>query len=231
MPQTESNRPGRIRTRILTVIRACFDLIFHLLYHPFAFTYDAVAWIVSAGEWAEWRRCAIPLLPAGPVLELAHGTGTLALDLAETNRSVYALDLSPAMTRIAARKRSSWQRRHPGRVGPRLLRADATRLPFHDGCFPGAVSTFPANFIFQERLLGEIRRCLAPRGRLVVIPSAAPEWLAARSRIFSDPGEAVRLIHALFPKVPEGISVRAQIVRRPRSRVVVILVEKTPETN
>ncbi len=57
---------------------------FRLLYNEMAFTYDAVSWIASLGEWREWQRAALKHLNVQPdahVLELAHGTGNLQLDL------------------------------------------------------------------------------------------------------------------------------------------------------
>ncbi len=76
-----------LRARLLwagaTAFSGLMRFAFQLLYYPFSFTYDAVAWIVSAGEWADWRRCVLPYLRPGRVLDLAHGTGTLALDMAE----------------------------------------------------------------------------------------------------------------------------------------------------
>src|SRR5512137_2598588 len=74
---------GRLLSAASVLLTAFFRFAFYLLYHPLAFTYDAVAWIVSAGEWADWRRCVIPHLPPGPLLEIAHGTGTLSLDLTD----------------------------------------------------------------------------------------------------------------------------------------------------
>ncbi|PJF35259.1 MAG: class I SAM-dependent methyltransferase, partial [Candidatus Thermofonsia Clade 1 bacterium] len=116
---------------------------FRLLYNELAFTYDAVSVIVSLGEWQAWQRAALNFLPphAAPVLELAHGTGNLQRALHAAGIRSLAIDLSPHMSRLAARK----LRRAKAPV--RLIRARAEQLPFRAQAFPAAISTFPTAFI------------------------------------------------------------------------------------
>jgi ubiquinone/menaquinone biosynthesis C-methylase UbiE len=205
---------------------------FHLLYHQLAFTYDLVAWIVSAGEWADWRRCVLPHLPAGPVLEIAHGTGTLSLDMADAGYAVTAVDLSPAMGRIASGKKRAWRKRRASQNassagGPSLVRADIRRLPFRSGHFSSATATFPAEFLFQAEAMREVHRALAPGGRWVIIPTAFPEWIAGRFlRNGREPLSVPVWKAVIDPLQAAGFRIRADIVRRPRSRVLLILAEK-----
>ena len=80
---------------------------FRLLYNEMAFTYDWVSWLVSFGQWRRWQRAALRYLNARPdelVLELAHGTGSLHLDMRARGYRTIGLDLSPYMGRIASRK-------------------------------------------------------------------------------------------------------------------------------
>ena len=80
---------------------------FRLLYNELAWTYDWVSWAVSLGRWRSWQRVALPLLDAprdGSVLELAHGTGNLLLDMLEAGLLPTGYDLSPNMGRNAQRK-------------------------------------------------------------------------------------------------------------------------------
>src|SRR5260370_38001805 len=88
------------RSVMCSLLRVCFSL----LYNQLAWTYDGVSWLVSAGQWRNWQRSALPFLPGRPVLEVAHGTGNLLLDLASLGLEPIGLDLSPAMSRIASRK-------------------------------------------------------------------------------------------------------------------------------
>jgi ubiquinone/menaquinone biosynthesis C-methylase UbiE len=141
---------------------------FRLLYNEMAFTYDAVSWIVSLGEWREWQRAALKHLnvqPGARVLELAHGTGNLQLDLRAAGLESIALDFSPFMGSIARRK---LVRRN---VAPRLIRARAQALPFADASFPAVVSTFPTNFVFDPKTIAEVYRVLQPGGRFVFVPN------------------------------------------------------------
>jgi ubiquinone/menaquinone biosynthesis C-methylase UbiE len=212
----------------VALLSAALRFAYHLLYYPLAFTYDAVAWIVSAGEWAEWRRCVIPFLPPGPVLEIAHGTGTLSLDLTAAGFSVTAIDLSPAMSRIAAGKKRS-RNRSAARPAesPQLVRADVRRLPFRAGLFSSAVATFPAEFFFESQTMREVARTLHPGGRWIILPTAYPEWFAARLLSDEKTISANPLWRAVRRRLGEnGFAMRAEIVRRPRSRVFLILAEK-----
>lgn len=141
---------------------------FRLLYNEFAWTYDLVSWSVSLGHWRKWQRTAIPHLKSGPndlILELAHGTGNLQIDMAEAGLRAFALDISPFMGRIAQRKL-----RRKG-LQTRFVRGSGMNLPFSTGTFRAAVSTFPTEFIVRRDTLNEIYRVLQPGGVFVMIPN------------------------------------------------------------
>ncbi len=141
---------------------------FRLLYNEMAFTYDLVSKAVSLGRWRCWQRTALGFLERAyesPLLELAHGTGDLQLDLHARGYQSVGFDLSADMGRITRRKLT----RQGVRV--RLVRGDAQALPFADGDFPAIVCTFPTPFILQPDTLAEVYRVLQPGGRLVVVPS------------------------------------------------------------
>lgn len=141
---------------------------FRLLYNEMAFTYDLVSKVVSLGQWRCWQRAALKYAPPpgdAPLLELAHGTGDLQLDLHAAGYASVGFDLSPSMGRIASRK----LRRK--RIAPVFTRGDAAALPYPDDTFPAVISTFPTPFIVQRAAVTEIYRVLQPGGRLIVVPS------------------------------------------------------------
>jgi ubiquinone/menaquinone biosynthesis C-methylase UbiE len=137
---------------------------FYHFYREFAWTYDTVAWLVSAGLWNHWARTVLPHLH-GRTLELGFGPGHLQLALA-TRPAVTGLDASPQMNALAARRmrRAGYQ--------PRLTCGYAQDLPFPNAAFDTVVATFPADYILDPRTHAEVRRVLAPGGRLVVVPFA-----------------------------------------------------------
>ncbi len=148
-------------------------LIFHLLYYQMAWTYDFVAWSVSFGQWAAWRRLVLPFLHSGKTLELAYGTGGLFVDMLEAGHDPVGIDLSPFMARIASRR---LRRNHSTY---RLSRAQAQAIPFASNYFDNVVATFPSDYMLEPETLQEIHRVLKPQvspdetykqtGRLVIV--------------------------------------------------------------
>jgi ubiquinone/menaquinone biosynthesis C-methylase UbiE len=157
---------------------------FRLLYNEMAFTYDWVSYGVSLGAWRCWQRAALKHLNVQPnarILELAHGTGNLQIDLKAAGHRVVGHDLSPYMGRITQRKLTRQG------LKPLLTRGQAQKLPFASGSFATVVSTFPTNFIFQPGTLHEVFRVLQSNGNFVIVPNgvltgdgraeAGLEWL------------------------------------------------------
>lgn len=205
---------------------------FRLLYNEMAFTYDLVSRVVSLGAWRCWQRAALGFLPTeGRVLEIAHGTGNLQIDLyAQGHRSV-ACDLSPAMGRIAQGKLKR------ARIPTRLTRCQAQALPYVEGAFGAVVSTFPAPFIVESDTLREIHRVLETDGVLVIVPNAIftggsigetiLEWL------YRVTGQRPVGENMLYPSIealftPHGFKAAIHQVDCPRSRATVIVAHKIP---
>ncbi len=172
--------------RRFRLLRFAFDR----LYNELAWSYDAVSWLASLGEWRAWQRAALPFLelPVGAstrgharVLEIAHGPGHMLAALARAGHRPVGLDLSRAMGRLAGVRLA-----RAGVAAP-LVRARAERLPFAPGAFDAVLATFPTEFILDPATLAGIHRVLRPRGVLVLVPlarfhrddpaSRALEWL------------------------------------------------------
>lgn len=140
---------------------------FQLLYNELAFTYDAVAWLVSFGQWRAWGRTALDRVRGPRVLELGHGPGHLLIELGrEGQHQPIGVDLSPHMIAQAQRRI-----RRAGLSIPQV-RCSVDALPFRSGVFDSAVSTFPTEYIANPRTLAEVARVTNERGRLVVVMGA-----------------------------------------------------------
>jgi demethylmenaquinone methyltransferase/2-methoxy-6-polyprenyl-1,4-benzoquinol methylase len=133
--------------------------------------YDLMNGVMTLGLHHGWRRAAAREtrdVPAGPALDLATGTGDLALALRALHpaRAVIAADFALGMLDVA---RPKLARADPaGRI--RLVAADALRLPFASGRFACVTSAFLLrNLADLEQGLREMRRVLQPGGRVVAL--------------------------------------------------------------
>jgi ubiquinone/menaquinone biosynthesis C-methylase UbiE len=205
---------------------------YHLLYNQLAWAYDAIAWLVSLGQWQAWGRVALRYVRGSQVLDLAHGPGHLLAALDAAGYQCTGLDLSPAMGRQATRTL-----RALGQT-PHLGRGRAQTLPFAANSFDTVITTFPAEFIMQASTLREIRRVLRPDGVLIIVPGA--QFTEAHPA-----GRAIELLFARAGQMPErspllpipfqetGFDVRAEWVPLPGSQVQVLVAEpqKRPLTD
>lgn len=139
---------------------------FARFYREFAWTYGVVAWLVSRGLWRRWTLASLPHL-SGRILELGCGTGYVQLALAQQRPgAAVGLDASPFML---AHTRRRLRQAH---VDTHLVQAVAQALPARSACFDTVLSTFPSEYIFHPDTLAEVRRVLAPSGRLIIADAA-----------------------------------------------------------
>lgn len=160
------------------------DFGFHLLYNHFAWSYDIVSWSVSLGEWRKWQIASLEFVQGPAVLEIAHGPGHMLAELQKRGMKVTALDLSPAMSRLAQARLKKDQ--VPDSVS--LLRCQIPDMPFAAESFDSVLSQFPTNFIFQAETLMALNHLLKPNGRLVILPEGH----------LTGDGPLRRFIHWLF---------------------------------
>src|SRR5512136_136463 len=134
------------------LLKSGFRLGFHLLYHELAFTYDAVAWLVSLGQWQAWGRSALDRVRGPRVLEIGHGPGHLLIALARSGRlRPIGIDLSPQMMRLAQ------QNIRRAGVSVSQVQCRVQALPFRSGEFDSVVSTFPSDYIADLATLREVQ--------------------------------------------------------------------------
>ena len=144
-----------------TQVRAMFDRI--------ARVYDRMNSVMTAGMHHRWRERAVDLAQVGPgarALDVATGTGDLAVELARRGAEVTGLDFAPAMLEIARRKA-------PGLT---FEQGDALALDHPDGSFDAVTVGFGArNFGDLDRGLAEMARVARPGGRVVVLEITTPQ--------------------------------------------------------
>jgi demethylmenaquinone methyltransferase/2-methoxy-6-polyprenyl-1,4-benzoquinol methylase len=132
--------------------------------------YDAMNRVMTAGLDRRWRRATVAAVvsPGDRVLDVACGTGDLALEARGRGATVTGLDFSPAMLERARGK------------APELdwIQGDALALPFEDASFDAATVGFGVrNFDDLGAGLGELRRVLRPGGRVAVLEITQPRGL------------------------------------------------------
>lgn len=146
------------------------------MFDAIAERYDRLNRILSLGVDRRWRRRtvhALELPPGAEVLDLATGTGDLALAIAEgcPDVRVVGSDPSPRMLEIGERKIG--ERGLGERV--RLELGDAQRLPFADDRFDGVSIAFGIRNVPDRRAaLAEMARVVKPGGRVAILELSEP---------------------------------------------------------
>jgi demethylmenaquinone methyltransferase/2-methoxy-6-polyprenyl-1,4-benzoquinol methylase len=159
---------GRARARTGTLeegqVRAMFDRI--------AVVYDLMNSVMTAGLHHRWRERAADLARLAPgdrALDVAAGTGDLALELKRRvgpTGEVVGSDFSEGMLHIAREKSAD----------VRWEWADAQALPYADDEFAAATVGFGArNFADLDAGLAEMARVVRPGGRVVVLEITVPQ--------------------------------------------------------
>jgi demethylmenaquinone methyltransferase/2-methoxy-6-polyprenyl-1,4-benzoquinol methylase len=138
--------------------------------------YDRLNSVMTAGLHHEWRRRAADLAAVGPgdrVLDVATGTGDLALELATRVApagQVVGSDFSERMLELA---RTKAQR---ASAPIRFETGNALALPYPDDSFDAATVGFGArNFSDLGQGLSEMARVVRPGGRVVVLEITTPQ--------------------------------------------------------
>jgi demethylmenaquinone methyltransferase / 2-methoxy-6-polyprenyl-1,4-benzoquinol methylase len=144
-------------------VRAMFDRI--------ARVYDLMNSLMTAGLHHRWRARAADLAalePGGRALDVACGTGDLAIELARRvgpSGTVVGSDFSEAMLERAREKSAA----------VRWEWANALELPYGDDEFDAATVGFGArNFSDLDRGLAELARVVRSGGRVVVLEITTP---------------------------------------------------------
>lgn len=148
------------------------------MFDRIAGVYDLMNSVMTAGLHHRWRARAVELAAIGPgdrVLDVATGTGDLALELARRvapGGEVVGCDFSEAMLTRARTKAAGSGARG---AGVRFEWADALALPYPDDSFAAATVGFGArNFSDLERGIREMARVVRPGGHVVILEMTTP---------------------------------------------------------
>lgn len=183
--------------------------------------YDLLNRLLSLRRDVAWRRllvAAVAGAPVGPVLDLATGTGDVALGVAD--RTVIGADFTMEMLALAGGK-AARAGRHVAWVA-----ADALALPWPDATFAAVTIAFGVrNFADLGLGLGEMHRVLAPGGLMGILELHRPRWAALAllvrvwntvvvrqlGRVLSDEGGAYSYLPASIETFPDRPGLAARI--------------------
>jgi ubiquinone/menaquinone biosynthesis C-methylase UbiE len=219
--------PRHLFTRLLTIF-------YKLLYHQFAWSYDLVAWLVSAGQWRIWVKQALVYVVGSTVLEIGFGPGHLQVDLIAKDIKTVGIDESKDMCSLCFKNiiKYNKDRLNGYTHSIDLCQSLSQSIPFPPNSFLSAISTFPSEYIFSKNTCSELFRVLVPSGRLIVIPTAVVtggNFFGRIVSLFYFP--IIRVSSSLdslicAPLREAGFEVYTNEIVLPGSRVVVILAEK-----
>jgi demethylmenaquinone methyltransferase/2-methoxy-6-polyprenyl-1,4-benzoquinol methylase len=138
------------------------------MFDRIAGVYDAMNSVMTAGLHHRWRERAADLARVGPAtraLDVATGTGDLAIALARRGGEVVGSDFSAGMLERARAKDAAirWEQ------------ANALALPYDSDSFDAATVGFGArNFSDLRAGLAEMTRVVRPGGRVVILEITTP---------------------------------------------------------
>ena len=154
------------------------------MFDAIAARYDLLNHLLSAGIDRRWRTRAIrslSLTGRERVLDLCTGTADLAIaaiDARPAAARVVGVDFAPAMLRVGQEKVR--RRRLADRIA--LVHGDAMRIPLRDNAVDAVTVAFGVrNVEHTAAACDEMRRVLAPGGRVAVLEFAIPTLRGVRT--------------------------------------------------
>ena len=199
------------------------------MFDAIAERYDFMNRILSLGIDQGWRRKTVKslALPEQPrVLDLATGTGDLAIQIAKAHPTARVTGLDPSARMLDVGRTKVERGGLSDRVD--LVVGDAQELPFEDRAFDGVSIAFGIrNVPDRARALGEMARVTRPNGRIAILELSEPEggplgWLA-RFHVHT----VVPTLGALLSGAHEYRYLQRSIAAFPRARVFADLMRES----
>ena len=137
--------------------------------------YDGLNRVISFGIDVKWRKKVVNKVAATQpkrILDVAAGTGDLAINLAKTEaEEIIGLDISAGMLSVGKEKVAA--KNLDDRI--KMVQGDSENLPFEDNYFDAITVAFGIrNFETLEKGLAEILRVLKPGGIFVILETSVP---------------------------------------------------------
>jgi demethylmenaquinone methyltransferase / 2-methoxy-6-polyprenyl-1,4-benzoquinol methylase len=137
--------------------------------------YDGLNRVISFGIDVKWRKRVVKMVSkTNPkaILDIATGTGDLAIALAKTNaEKITGLDISSGMLDIGKQK----IKKKGLETKITMTLGDSENMPFEDNTFDAITVAFGIrNFETLEIGLKEILRVLKPNGTFVILETSMP---------------------------------------------------------
>ena len=152
------------------------------MFNGIAGRYDLLNLMLSFGIDTLWRAKLIKFVLAGKpsnILDIACGTGDLALIFGKKGVAATGADISANMLNVArkkAEKRFNSEESSKKGVRPDFILASADELPFERESFDAVTISFGIrNFEKRAEALSEIIRVLRPGGSLAILEFASPK--------------------------------------------------------
>ena len=202
--------------------------------------YDGLNRVISFGIDVKWRKKVVNIVKESSpntILDIATGTGDLAIALASTNANkIIGLDISSGMLEVGKQKVT--KKGLENRI--EMVWGDSENMPFEDNAFDAITVAFGIrNFETLENGLKEILRVLKPGGRFVILETSVPTKTPYRQgygfytkyilpiigRVFSKDKSAYRYLSESASVFPHGEALN-NILRK----IGFINVEDFPQT-
>ncbi len=137
--------------------------------------YDGLNRVISFGIDVKWRKKVVQIIGdthPKSILDIATGTGDLAINLTKTKASqIIGLDISEGMLNVGRQKIEKLQL--SDLIEMKL--GDSEKIPFEDNSFDAITVAFGVrNFEDLEKGLSEIYRVLKTGGTFVVLETSVP---------------------------------------------------------
>lgn len=138
--------------------------------------YDNLNRVISFGIDIKWRKKVLQIVAESnpkAILDIATGTGDLAILMAQTNaEKIIGLDISAGMLEVGVKKIAD--KKLSSTI--EMILGDSENMLFEDNSFDAITVAFGVrNFETLEKGLAEILRVLKPNGVFVILETSVPD--------------------------------------------------------